>query len=173
MDMQVVILEGVRRGSFFPLDAGQTLTVGRRLDNAVCLPDTTVARQHCEIGRDAAGVWLLALKSPSGTRLNGACVPPGERHPLRPGDLVQAGRSLLQLTALVRVERSWLGWKGGALLNLAEALDAAGAGAGLEALAGALEEAGCAERELLAYCRQPGTEACARWVVRQILVGLG
>ena len=39
----------------------------------------------------------------------------------------------------------------------------------LAVLADALEEAGCDDAELLAHCRAPGTERCARWVLAVLL----
>jgi hypothetical protein len=169
LPMQVVILEGAYRGRGFALEVGQTLNVGRRTDSDLCLPDSSVGLSHCTLTRQAGGVWVEDLKSRNGTFINQARVAARQRHPVRPGDVLGVGRIPLQLTALADVDVGWLGWNEGAVLRLAQGIATAGRFADMPLLAEALRAAGCAEGELLAYCREPGTEACARWVLGLLL----
>jgi hypothetical protein len=77
----------------------------------------------------------------------------------------------------VRIDSGWLAWNGGAVRKLAEAayaersLPAGTLDAGrLAVLAGALEEAGSGEPEILGHCRQQGmvhVRGC--WVVDLLL----
>jgi hypothetical protein len=68
------------------------------------------------------------------------------------------------------VRPAWLSANGSAVLQMARALSVAPDLAAMPVLADALEEAGCADAHLLEYCREPGTENCARWLVA-LLVG--
>jgi predicted component of type VI protein secretion system len=169
MWLQLVVVEGPHRGAVFPLDVGQALTVGRATSQAICLPDATVSLRHAEVGRNEGGAWVRDLASRHGSHVNGARIEPGEARPVRPGDVLQVGRVKLQLTAVVAVDRAWLGHDGGAVVALAQAMADTGDFAQMPALASALEKAGCADAGLLCYCREPGTEACARWVLELLL----
>lgn len=55
------------------------------------------------------------------------------------------------------------------MLRLAQALAEGSDLAGMPRLADALEKAGCADADLLRYCREPGTQACARWLLELLL----
>src|SRR5947209_7579658 len=135
MWLQLVIVEGPHRGSVFPLDMGQVHTVGRATSQTVCLPDATVNLRHAEVRRDEAGAWVRDLTSRHGSHVNGARLEAGEARPLRPGDALQVGRVKLQLTAVVEVDRAWLGHDGGAVVRLAQALADSGDLAQMPALA--------------------------------------
>jgi predicted component of type VI protein secretion system len=169
MRLQLVVVEGPHRGSVFALTPGQPLKVGRATSQEVCLPDATVSMRHAELWLDENGAWVRDLSSRHGCQVNGARIAPGAAHPLRPGDVLELGRVRLQLTGLAHVERAWLGHDGGAVVRLAQAIADRGDFADMPLLAGALEQAGCADAELLRYCREPGTAACARWVLGLLL----
>jgi hypothetical protein len=158
---------GLGRGT--TLEVGQALTVGRDLDRDIFLPGDGVAPWHCDVGRDAAGAWLRDRTSEASCRLNGERVGPGELRRLRPGDLLEVGKAQLRLTAHVHVPRAWLRDNGGAVLQLARAIAAGADFAAMPVLADALEEAGCADADFLAYCRVPGSERCARWALGLLL----
>ncbi len=169
MWLQLVVVEGPRRGALFSLDAGQALTVGRASSQDVSLPDSTVSLRHAEVWRDDSDAWVRDLGSRHGSHVNGVRLEPEQPLPLRPGDLLQVGRVRLQLIGQVEVDRAWLGHEGGAVLRLAQAIADRGDLADMAQLADVLARAGCADAGLLRYCREPGTQACARWVLGLLL----
>jgi hypothetical protein len=76
----------------------------------------------------------------------------------------------------VSLDPAWLAWNGGAAVKLSQAayedrllpsgeLDPAR----LAVLADALEEAGCADANILAHCRGPGPHVRGCWVVDLLL----
>ncbi len=58
----------------------------------------------------------------------------------------------------------WLSWNNGTVRQLAQRVRAYGETVLLPVLADALEEAGCTDAALLAYCRQPQSEVLRSWV---------
>jgi hypothetical protein len=64
---------------------------------------------------------------------------------------------------------SWQAWKDGAVVKMAQAVYDDRAFDRLPVLADALEEAGCAQADLLAHCRQPGLHVRGCWVVDLLL----
>jgi hypothetical protein len=73
------------------------------------------------------------------------------------------------LTATVALDERCLLWDGGAVASLARHIREEGDYAAFAVLADALEEAGCAEAELLALCRRPEEWAHGDWLVDAIL----
>ncbi len=69
----------------------------------------------------------------------------------------------------VALDASWLGWNGGTVLKLAEAIYDDRAFDLLPVLADALEEAGCHDADLLGHCRRPGEHVRGCWAVDLIL----
>lgn len=69
----------------------------------------------------------------------------------------------------VAVHPSWLTLSNGTVVKLAQAIYSAPAFDRLPILADALEEAGCANADILAHCRQPGEHVRGCWVVDLIL----
>jgi signal transduction histidine kinase len=94
---RLIVLRGVDEGKQFDL-AGVTVTVGRHSSNAVALHDTQVSRRHLEIRPAAAagGFEVIDLGSGNGTLLNGQ---PVKSAPLRSGDTITVGQSVLMFTA--------------------------------------------------------------------------
>jgi hypothetical protein len=66
-------------------------------------------------------------------------------------------------------DHSWLVWKEGAVVMLAQAIYDDRAFDRLPVLADALEEAGCAHADLLAHCRHPGKHVRGCWLVDLLL----
>ena len=82
------------RGTSFPLDG--ELTIGRAPGCAVALPsDTFVSQVHARVFRRGADFWVEDLGSTNGTLVNGRKVDGAV--PVRRGDRVQVGRSVLEL----------------------------------------------------------------------------
>jgi DNA-binding SARP family transcriptional activator len=77
------------------------LVIGRADDADVSLSwDPAASRRHAVVRVAAGGVVTVAdLGSSNGTQVNGTTVEPPARLPLRPGDLVRCGDSVLALTA--------------------------------------------------------------------------
>jgi predicted component of type VI protein secretion system len=78
--------EGGRRE--VPLDR-EELTIGRKEDNVVYLPERNVSRRHARLWRREDGFVLEDLQSSNGTRVNGVRIT--EPIELRDGDLVTIG----------------------------------------------------------------------------------
>jgi len=78
--------EGHRRE--VPLDRDE-ITIGRKEDNLVHLPERNVSRRHARLLRREGAVLLEDLRSANGTRVNGVRI--SEPVPLGDGDLVRIG----------------------------------------------------------------------------------
>ncbi len=78
--------EGHRRE--VPLDRDE-ITIGRKEDNLVHLPERNVSRRHARLFRREGAVLLEDLRSANGTRVNGVRI--SEPVPLGDGDLVRIG----------------------------------------------------------------------------------
>ena len=90
----VVVEPDDARGTSFPLDG--ELTIGRAQGCAVVLPsDTFVSQMHARVFRRGDDYWVEDLGSTNGTLVNGRKVDGAV--PLRRGDRVQVGRSVLEL----------------------------------------------------------------------------
>jgi hypothetical protein len=69
-----------------------------------------------------------------------------------------------ELRASLPADPAWLTWNNGTVRQLALRISDSGETVLLPVLADALEEAGCTERELLTWCRQPDGDALD-WLV--------
>ena len=78
--------EGLRRE--VPLDRDE-ITIGRREDNLVHLPERNVSRRHARLLQKDGAVLLEDLRSANGTRVNGVRITEAVR--LGDGDLVRIG----------------------------------------------------------------------------------
>lgn len=74
--------------------AAAPLTVGRRPDANIWIPDTFTSGQHARFGFDDGRYFVEDLKSSNGTRLNGAVLT--RRALLSDGDVIQVGRATLK-----------------------------------------------------------------------------
>jgi signal transduction histidine kinase len=93
---RLIVLRGVDEGKQFDL-SGPAISVGRHSSNAVALHDTQVSRRHLELRPlPAGGYSVFDLGSGNGTLLNGQ---PVSSSPLRSGDQIALGQSLLLYTA--------------------------------------------------------------------------
>src|SRR5580704_18884245 len=89
-------MRGVDEGKQFDL-VDATITVGRHSSNAVALHDTQVSRRHMEFRAiPNGGYQIIDLGSGNGTLLNGQ---PVKEAPLRSGDTITIGQSVLMYTA--------------------------------------------------------------------------
>ncbi len=95
----LVLVNGPREGQAFPLDGSGPWTVGRLPGSGVALPhDPFVSRDHARLERFGDGYAVEALAtSRNGTQLNWQAVAQGNKTPLRAGDVLGVGRSLLVL----------------------------------------------------------------------------
>jgi hypothetical protein len=69
----------------------------------------------------------------------------------------------------VRLEAAWLAWNGGVVPRLAEAIYNERRFADLPVLGDALEEAGCADPDVLSHCRCAGPHVPGCWVLDLLL----
>jgi serine phosphatase RsbU (regulator of sigma subunit)/pSer/pThr/pTyr-binding forkhead associated (FHA) protein len=74
----------------------EKLSLGRAQGNELRFPDdASLSRRHLLLEREGEDWFLTDLGSKNGTRINGVLVQ--NRHPIRPGDRVTAGRVVLML----------------------------------------------------------------------------
>jgi hypothetical protein len=69
----------------------------------------------------------------------------------------------------VSVEPGWLGWDGGIVVKLAQAIYEERAFERMPVLADALEEAGCTDTDILDHLRHPGPHARGCWALDLVL----
>ena len=86
--MKLVIEDDEGRRREVPLDRDE-ITIGRREDNLVHLPDRNVSRRHARLVQRDGSVLLEDLRSANGTLVNGVRIT--EAVPLADGDLVRIG----------------------------------------------------------------------------------
>ncbi len=90
-----IMISGGIPGAMLQLSASGT-RIGRAVDNALQLPDTSVSRYHAYLGQDEEGhVRLTDLGSTNGTYLNGRRLPPRTPACVRDGDRVQLGSTIV------------------------------------------------------------------------------
>jgi len=90
------IQSGAGRGRLLRI-SHERLVIGRHPDCDIVLDSATVSRQHVEVTRDGAEVWIHDLRSRNGTTVNGR--PIAERQPLQDGDEVVIGDQRLRFSA--------------------------------------------------------------------------
>lgn len=69
----------------------------------------------------------------------------------------------------VAIEPAWLAWQGGTIRRIAETIYEDRAFDHLPVLADGLEDAGCANTEILGHCRQTGDHARGCWLLDALL----
>src|SRR5439155_9856152 len=74
----------------------ERMTIGRRADNDICLPNLAVSGEHAAVVTLLADSFLEDLGSTNGTLVNGA---PISKHFLRDGDQIDVGRHILVFCA--------------------------------------------------------------------------
>jgi signal transduction histidine kinase len=88
----LLVIQGADQGKRLQL-RGTPVTVGRDPANSLRLIDGEVSRRHAELRPDGPGRYrIVDLGSANGTYVNGELV---DEAPLRPGDLLQIGRTTL------------------------------------------------------------------------------
>lgn len=89
------VIEGVQQGQSFPLTCriGDVCTLGRALDNTICLKDTEVSRRHATLTFDGSCFTLADNRSTNGSYVNGAFT---ARAVLGSGDQIRLGDTVLR-----------------------------------------------------------------------------
>jgi signal transduction histidine kinase/pSer/pThr/pTyr-binding forkhead associated (FHA) protein len=88
------VIQGRDQGKRFELQ-DRVLGIGRDPSNRIRLHDTEVSRRHAELHRVEDGYRWVDLGSSNGSFVNSIRV---DKHPLRSGDRVQIGRTLMIFT---------------------------------------------------------------------------
>jgi len=89
------VIRGNDQGSRFELEDSQ-VTIGREASNRIQLHDTEVSRRHAELICEDRQITVRDLNSSNGTFVNGRRI---EQSPLRSGDQLQMGGTLMLFTA--------------------------------------------------------------------------
>lgn len=97
----LALVRGVQEGRAFALTEDGAWTLGRARSCAICLDyDPYVSSEHAQIVRKEGGFFLVDLAANrNGTFLNWAPMTRGGIAPLKPGDVVGLGMSLLVFRA--------------------------------------------------------------------------
>jgi DNA-binding NtrC family response regulator len=90
-EVNLVILEGPGAGRRIPVQ-GERLVIGKAPDSDLCLPDSAVSRNHCELVRLHEGYVIRDLGSTNGTHVDGIRV---REAFLRPGARLQVGNAVI------------------------------------------------------------------------------
>jgi len=90
---KLVSIVGPLCGSVFPLpeNEGETFSIGRAVNNTLCIGDPSISRNHCVIARRASQIVITDRGSANRTYINGL---PLTEHTLRNGDEIKIGESL-------------------------------------------------------------------------------
>jgi Nif-specific regulatory protein len=91
MTPKLIVIAGPLEGMTFAITEAE-VTVGRELDNQICLPDLSVSRRHFSIKQQDQHYYLIDHGSLNATVVNGM---PVKQHPLKSGDRIRIGDSLL------------------------------------------------------------------------------
>jgi S-DNA-T family DNA segregation ATPase FtsK/SpoIIIE len=94
--LELVVSGGSAAGRRLALAGGEQ-RVGRGSHCALALDDAALSGEHLVLRVDERGVELEDLGSSNGTTVEGVSLEPGGPRSLEPGELVQAGRTLLEL----------------------------------------------------------------------------
>lgn len=102
---QLRVVGGAQDGQTFPLagGVGATYSLGRALDNAICLKDTETSRHHATISFDGVDYTVVDNRSTNGTFVNGAFTP---RTALHHGDRLRLGDTMLIFERLGAEDRT-------------------------------------------------------------------
>lgn len=101
-DLELVVTGGPSMGARFPLT--EDASVGRGRDCDVTIDDAAMSRTHLRIELDDAGVRVSDAGSTNGTYIDGVPLEPG--HLWAPGELIEAGASLLSVEQAVPHRRT-------------------------------------------------------------------
>jgi len=89
----LVVQGGPQSGQFYVLTQKSTTCLGRAQANDIVLDDVSVSGQHCRVRFESGHFVVHDLKSTNGTFVNERRV---TRHPLKPGDVLKLGETLVQ-----------------------------------------------------------------------------
>ena len=93
MSMMILQYEGKVLGKY-PVEPGQTLSIGRREDNDIVVGSLIVSGHHAKLEYNDKGFLVTDLKSKNGTLVNGN---PIQSHWLKNGDVITVGKHRLLL----------------------------------------------------------------------------
>jgi hypothetical protein len=156
MELGLKVVRGVPgEGRVLPIPMGRRLLLGKHTPEQgidLQVEATSINRHHCDVWRDAKGVWVEDWHSRNGTFVNGNAVPVHQAVLLDPCDQVQVGPALLKLIFLGEVEATWLTWGDGTVARLAQGVLEHGWRKHGSVLRDALLDAGCDDADILDHC---------------------
>lgn len=103
MSKQLVVVAGPDQGRAFPL-LEENLLVGRSRATSTRLSDPHVSRIHCQVHLENGRVIVSDFESAGGTYVNGQRIT--APYALRPGEVIQVGRTQLRLQSDDPVDQS-------------------------------------------------------------------
>ncbi len=93
--ISLFITRGNEKGRVYDVPP-EGATVGRDLDNLICLTDLETSRTHCQVLYEGENFFLIDLKSSNGTTVNGKRV---ARTSIKIGDHIQVGQTVIVVLA--------------------------------------------------------------------------
>jgi serine/threonine protein kinase len=95
MQRQLIVISGPDKGRTFPLNDGETLTIGRGQASSTQINDPRMSRVHCRIAVDGGKTLLADAGSTGGTHLGKMQISEQE---LKPGDIFRVGDTEIRFT---------------------------------------------------------------------------
>jgi pSer/pThr/pTyr-binding forkhead associated (FHA) protein len=92
-DAWIEVVEGFCQGASYQV--GRGLSLGRSFSSDVTLYDISCSLEQCRIERTCESYQIIDIGSTNGTRVNGVSLVAGRPHPLRDGDRLRMGDTLL------------------------------------------------------------------------------
>jgi hypothetical protein len=113
--------------------------------------ERAIHRWHCEFRHENDGAFVRDLLSRTGTFLNGEGIS-SDKCSLRLDDEIRVGNCKIFVSGTATIDRSWLTWKNGAVVELATEIRETRDFVRLPILGDMLKDAGCMDVDILNHC---------------------
>jgi hypothetical protein len=171
MPAQLITEQGATSATAYLLSEGVTTSLGRNPNNSLVLTDRHVSRWHATISSAGGRFFLRDQSSVNGTRVDGRLIEC--ETPLHHGQVIRVGGVILRYdhpaARPIQLDPAWLTGNDRAVIHLAATIAGEGSFELMPILADALEDAGCADADVLRHCREGGPHRRGCWVLELIV----
>jgi hypothetical protein len=151
----------------FRLWADRPLVIGSDESCGLLLPSVAVRRRHAALWLKDGEVWVRHEGNCGPLRINDDAHSAAQR--LRLDDVVHLPGCQFRLVRACDIATLWVADEGRQVVRLARVIAEEKRYDELPILADALEDAGCADADILSHCRGPGPHVRGCWVVDLLL----